>query len=252
MPLKCSQCGMTMHVSDAKQCLLCGEPLLITPSDPRNNSELPARESPPSSSMSCVQCGMKTHSKGATKCLLCGEPFPIPLVASRRFYDERSTNQGTGQQVVANRYSGSPRLLKPRRLIAVFTALHGVAGLLGGAALLSMVFLDVVSTLNVLTVALLITVFIARGMCGAVGAILLWKGARLGYQLSVVCWLYLVTVGLAAVVQMPYLEFSDPTMARHIGSTFGKLLFGIPFLYVLVSDLFSKRGAGDPGNGFRT
>ena len=245
MPLKCSHCGMTTHISDAKQCLLCGEPLLITPSNPQNVSELPAHASHPSSSMNCAHCGMKTHSRDATKCLLCGVPFPIPPVELRRFCDERSTNQGASHQVEAISNSGSRSFLKPRKLIAVFTALQGAAGLLGGAALLSLFFLGAFPPMSTLTVAIVITAFIARGMCGAFGAVLLWKGTQLGYQLSVVCWLYLVTVGLVAVVQISSLEFLDSTMARHVGPTFGKLLFGIPFFYVLVSDLLSKGRTGE-------
>tara|TARA_R110002111_G_scaffold199222_1_gene264793 strand:- start:17 stop:454 length:438 start_codon:yes stop_codon:yes gene_type:complete len=122
-------------------------------------------------------------------------------------------------------------------LIAVFTALHGLAGLLGGILLLAMIFLKMIPAVSTLMVAFTIIAFIARGICGAVGAILLWQGTKRGYQLSLVCWAYLVVVGLIAVVQMPLLDLPNATLARHIGSTLGKLIFGIPFLYLLTSDL---------------
>lgn len=235
MTNKCSQCGLTTHTVDATKCLLCGTPFSSADRGPQlgQSAALAIRSIP----RKCAKCGMTTHSEDATNCLLCGESFPDPLVVSHPIGGEPQANQGARQAGHSTRYVSRREGLKPRRLIAVFTALHGVVGLLGGAGLVAMILLKVIPTVSVLMVMLAIVTFTARGVCGAVGAILLWQGTKRGYQLSLVCWSYVVVVGLIAVVQIPLLDLPDAILAKHIGSTLGKLMFGIPFLYLLASDL---------------
>lgn len=89
------------------------------------------------------------------------------------------------------------------------------------------------------------------GVCGVVGGVLLWRGQRLGYQLSIVAWTYLVIAGLMSLYQLfgtdvfQSFEFSVENKAfwSMLGKTIGKLILGAPFIYILANQLINERAA---------
>lgn len=90
--------------------------------------------------------------------------------------------------------------------------------------------------------------FIFRGICGVTGGVLLWQGKKLGYQLSIVAWLYLVIIACAATYQMFFTDLftsyaftvENKLFTSLFGKTMGKFLWGIPILYILIRELKSS------------
>ena len=101
--------------------------------------------------------------------------------------------------------------------------------------------------------------FLLRGLCGTVGGILLWRGSKWGYYLSIIAWLYLIAVsaltlsdlfdkGLVlsfAFLQENYAEFGRPFTRSAV-----KIIAGVPIVYFLFKGLGQMRQAGQhPGPG---
>ena len=135
--------------------------------------------------------------------------------------------------------------MKKRKFVGFMTILWGVPGLAG--MLLFMNGFDELSFLVFL--ALLAVIF--RGLCGVVGGVLLWRGSKLGYQLSLVMWMYMLVVGLIAFYQLftgPYFTSFEFTPDNQLfwsafGKNGGKLIWGVPFIYILIKSLFESRKA---------
>ncbi len=96
--------------------------------------------------------------------------------------------------------------------------------------------------------ALALAAFIFRGVCGVTGGVLLWQGRKLGYQLSIITWLYMVVIAFAASYQIFFtdiftsyeLTVENKLFASMLGKTMGKFLWGIPILYILIRELKSS------------
>jgi hypothetical protein len=140
--------------------------------------------------------------------------------------------------------------MRRRWFIGLVTILTGLAGL---AAPLVLMFFG--SSISAFLFVMTILAFGLRGVAGTVGGVLVWRGRRLGYQLSVACWLYLVIVGLVALVQLftgsppssPALGPESRLFWRALGTSLGKLFWGIPILYILIRDL--RRHGSQVGSG---
>jgi len=130
--------------------------------------------------------------------------------------------------------------MKKRRVIGFFTVLAGLPGL----AMPLLPFLGLDLSWFVLVMGSL--AFALRGVAGTVGGVLLWRGSRRGYQLTAVCWTYLVLFGIAAIVHLftsgqlgvPFVfEPENRWVWREISKSLGKLIWGAPIVYVLLRDL---------------
>ncbi len=136
--------------------------------------------------------------------------------------------------------------MKKRKFVGFMTVLGGVPGLFG-----IVILLNGLGELSFLVFMAILAV-LCRGLCGVVGGILIWRGSKLGYQLSAVMWCYMVVVGLMAFYQLftgPYFtsfEFSTENQVfwSAFGKSAGKLLWGIPFLYLILKDLVFLNSSG--------
>jgi hypothetical protein len=133
--------------------------------------------------------------------------------------------------------------MKKRKFIGFMTVLSGLPGLAG-------FFHFFMGGLNFsLVMLIMLSAILFRGICGVVGGVLLWKGKRLGYQLSIIAWTYLVIVGLVSLYQLfgtdifQSFEFSidNKLFWSMLGKTIGKLIWGIPFIYILANQLINER-----------
>ncbi|MBI2201921.1 MAG: hypothetical protein HYU43_08280 [Armatimonadetes bacterium] len=97
---------------------------------------------------------------------------------------------------------------------------------------------------------LLVIIFVGivcRGVCGLVGGVLLCKGRRLGYVLASVAWTYALIVGAITLCSIflgqnaALLRADQAGFAKALGTSLGKLIWGIPFLSILVRDLLESR-----------
>jgi len=129
--------------------------------------------------------------------------------------------------------------MKKRQFIGFMTILAGLPGL-GGLLLL----LNDIGEIN-FTLIMVILAVLCRGFCGVAGGVLLWRGNKLGYQLSTVAWGFMVIVAFMAFYQLftgPYFTSFEFTSENKLfwsvfGKSAGKLLWGIPFLYIMIRDL---------------
>ena len=92
--------------------------------------------------------------------------------------------------------------------------------------------------------------FLFRGLAGVIGGVLIWRGKKMGYHLTAVAWLYLVTVGLIALAQIhgnpavvPSFELTPENSALYLkplAQAIGKIIWGVLILYVLFKELLSS------------
>jgi hypothetical protein len=131
-------------------------------------------------------------------------------------------------------------MMRRRWFVGLVTILSGLAGLMA-----PLVFVLLGLRLSALLLVMTMLAFLLRGVAGTVGGVLVWRGKRLGYQLAALSWSYLVIVGTVALVQLftasessaGFLARDSRLFWRAVGASLGKLLWGIPFLCILVRDL---------------
>ena len=126
------------------------------------------------------------------------------------------------------------------RAAAVITFVAGLPGL--GALMLIGLFPEFPFPAKVVV----INSFVLRGVCGTVGAVLLWRGKEWGYYLSIITWLYLITVSFLTLTDLfdKGMVISSALLAEHydkFGRVFFrsilKILIGVPIIYLLFSNL---------------
>lgn len=197
----------------------------------------------------CSMCGYTAQTDMSKRCVLCMAPFPeqeriikLPSLATSENQNDGVENSSIGPRTAPATTRKNDLMI--RRVVAVFTFLHGLAGLLGGLILFGgVVLMQVPVDLAILSLTTLAVV--ARGLCGLIGAVSLWRGMKIGFQLSILCWFYNVATGMIALTQLLFLDFSNPlilaVLPRQVGSILGRLLFGIPILYFLSTRLRERK-----------
>ncbi|GAA5215851.1 hypothetical protein ACFSJ3_10540 [Corallincola platygyrae] len=138
--------------------------------------------------------------------------------------------------------------MKKRKFISVMTMLVALPGLFAPVVLL-------LGVESIQIAVLAILAFVMRGICGVVGSVMLWKGKRLGYQLATATWVYMVIAALYSLVVLhmnviPSFELNEVNHVLYLkplSNGLGKLIWGLPFLYILIRDLTSKAPSG-PSN----
>lgn len=88
-----------------------------------------------------------------------------------------------------------------------------------------------------------------KGVCGTVGGILIWRGSKWGYYLTLVCWLYLIVVSFLTLIQLHNngIEISYGFIQENF-SNFGrpfmisvlKIVVGIPIIHIVINSLLKS------------
>lgn len=130
--------------------------------------------------------------------------------------------------------------MKKRKIIGLLTILAGLPGL-GGILLLDR--LDSYPTAAVIVV---VNAIVIRGICGTFGGILIWRGSKWGYYLSLITWLYLIVVSVLTFAQLydsgvvlsfGFLKEHYSSIGRPLLLSLLKVLFGLPIVHIILNEL---------------
>ena len=132
--------------------------------------------------------------------------------------------------------------MKKRRIIGILTILVALTGL-GGLSLLPQI--------NSFPFAAKVIVFNSiffKGICGFLGGVLIWRGSKWGYYLTLLCWLYLIIVSFLTLIQLygnglelsyGFLEQNYSNFARPFLISILKIVIGIPIVHLIINDLLT-------------
>ena len=130
--------------------------------------------------------------------------------------------------------------MKKRRTVGFLTILVGLTGL-GGLSLLGQ--------LGSFPLAAKVIVFNSiffKGACGTLGGILIWRGSKWGYYLTLLCWLYLIVVSLLTLIQLHnngieisygFIEENFSNFGRPFLISLVKIVIGVPIIHMVIRDL---------------
>lgn len=131
-----------------------------------------------------------------------------------------------------------------KKIIGLITLLAALPGLAGVYVLWKL------GSLPPGAVFIVVNAIVFRGVCGALGGVLLFIGRRWGSYAALVTWCYLVVVSILTLVGLhdKGLELSS-VLHWEIPASFGKPLFwslaklalGIPIAYALMTDILQSR-----------
>ena len=136
--------------------------------------------------------------------------------------------------------------MKKRKIIGLLTILAGLPGL-GGLLLL-----DRLDSYPLAAIIVVVNAIVIRGICGTLGGILIWRGSKWGYYLSLITWLYLVVVsiltfaqlyGSGAVLSFGFLKENYSSFGRPFLLSLLKVLFGLPVIHLILNDLLRAHGS---------
>ena len=137
-------------------------------------------------------------------------------------------------------------MVKKRKIIGLLTILAGLPGL-GGLLLL-----DRLDSYPLVAIIVVLNAIFFRGVCGTIGGILIWRGSKWGYYLSLTTWLYLVIVSILTFVQLydngvilsyGFLEENYSSFGRPFLLSLLKVLLGIPIIHIILNDLLRFHGS---------
>ncbi|MEK6224389.1 MAG: hypothetical protein N2A97_05965 [Thermodesulfobacteriales bacterium] len=133
--------------------------------------------------------------------------------------------------------------MKKRKIIGLLTILAGLPGL-GGFWLIGQL-----DTFPLLATVIVFNAIFFRGICGTVGGILIWRGSKWGYYLTLITWLYLIVVSVLTLSQLynngivlsyGFLEENYSSFGRPFLLSSLKILFGIPIVHVVLNILLKS------------
>ena len=137
-------------------------------------------------------------------------------------------------------------MIKLAAFLTVAAALPSLGGLL---------LIGKLENLPVAATVVVVNSLIFRGTCGILGGILLWRGSRWGYYLSLIAWLYLVTVSLLTlwdlhgkglVLSLSFLQENYSAFGRPFARSLIQVVLGLPIIYVIFKDLGRRRNSERP------
>lgn len=130
------------------------------------------------------------------------------------------------------------------KAVGLLTIVAGLPGL--GAVMLIGMFPDFPLPAKMVVV----NSFVLRGLCGIIGGILLWRGQRWGYYLTLAAWLYLVTVSILTIMDLfdkglilsfQFLQENYPAFGRPFARSVVKLVLGAPIIYFVFKEMNKHR-----------
>ncbi len=104
-------------------------------------------------------------------------------------------------------------------------------------------------------VFIVVNAILFRGICGTVGGILLWRGKRAGYYLTLVSWIYLIVVSILKLIELynsgillniDFLNENFSSYGKPLAWSVVKIVFGVPIVYWVLKALSSGAGTGKP------
>lgn len=134
--------------------------------------------------------------------------------------------------------------MKKRRIIGLITILAGLPGL-GGFWLIGQL-----DNFPLMATVIVFNAIFFRGLCGAVGGILIWRGSKWGYYLTLITWLYLIAVSILTfnqlynggiVLSYGFLEENYSSFGRPFLMSLFKMLLGIPIVHYVLNDLLKSQ-----------
>lgn len=137
--------------------------------------------------------------------------------------------------------------MKKQRIIGFITILAGLPAV-GGLWLIGQL-----ESFPPTATIIVINAIVFRAICGTVGGILIWRGSRWGYYLTLACWIYLILVSLLTLIQLydngivisyGFLEQNYSSFGRPFLLSVLKIVFGIPIVHVVINSLFRARKIG--------
>ncbi len=140
--------------------------------------------------------------------------------------------------------------MKKRKIIGLLTILAALPGL-GGLLLL-----DKLDSYPQAAVIVVVNAIVIRGLCGTLGGILIWRGSKWGYYLSLITWLYLIVVSFLTfaqlfesglVLSLSFLREHYSSFGRPFLLSLSKVLFGIPIVHIIIKDLLREHSLKEPG-----
>lgn len=130
--------------------------------------------------------------------------------------------------------------MKKRKIIGLLTILAGFPGF-GGFWLIGEL-----DNFPLMATVIVFNAILFRGICGTIGGILIWRGSKWGYYLSLISWLYLIVVSVLTfnhlynngiVISYGFLEENFSSFGRPLLLSSLKVLFGIPIVHIVLNDL---------------
>ncbi len=118
------------------------------------------------------------------------------------------------------------------------TVLAGLPGL-GGLWLLGLL-----SNFPLAATIIVINAILFKGLCGVVGGILIWRGSKWGYYLTLITWIYLIVVSILTIIQFYNngIEFSYAFLVENYSSygrrfiySIVKIIVGVPIVYLVLN-----------------
>ncbi len=125
-----------------------------------------------------------------------------------------------------------------RKFLGIWTILCSLPGFLAGLLILLPREFPLWMTIYFITAVFL------RGLPGLIGGILLYRGQRWGYKLSLICWCFILLNGIFSFIRNENLdpvpgleEYANSTYWKNVIKCFGSLAVSIPVSYLLFQDL---------------
>jgi len=140
-------------------------------------------------------------------------------------------------------------VLKKQRIIGLLTILAGLPGL-GGFWLLGQL-----ENFPPMAAIIIFNSIFFKAICGIVGGVLIWRGIKWGYFLTLIAWLYLIIVSVFTLVQLynngivlsySFLEANFSTVGRPFMMSMLKMLFGIPIVHIVLNSLLKDHKSNRP------
>lgn len=134
--------------------------------------------------------------------------------------------------------------MSKKTIVVVITLIAGLSGL-GGLSLLGQI-----GEFPNFAKVIIINSIVFRGFCGLIGGVLLWRGNKWGYRLTLICWIYLILTSVLTINQLysgglilsyEFLQQNYAAFGRPFLISILKIVLGIPIIHFVISYLLNPQ-----------